>query len=229
MDAVTDYHEPLRLELGAYLLGALDPADRSAVAAHLADCPACRNELAELAGLPGLLGQLTVEEAAATLDVAGEPGQRVLDAALTGMTRARRQQRRRWLAGAAVAVLLAAGAATAGTIAATASVTASATAPTGVTVTAADPTTHVQAIATLRGGPAGTVIGLRLAGVAPGLHCELIAVGTDGHREVAGTWRAAYTGDVSVTGTTAIPQDELAALQVVTTDGAPLVTLPAPR
>jgi hypothetical protein len=41
--------------LGGYVLGALDPEERAAVAAHLADCPACAAEHARLAGLPALL------------------------------------------------------------------------------------------------------------------------------------------------------------------------------
>lgn len=53
----------IRLELGVYVLGAIEAAGRSAVDAHLACCPGCRNELAELAGLPGLLSRVTADEA----------------------------------------------------------------------------------------------------------------------------------------------------------------------
>jgi hypothetical protein len=59
-----------RISLGAYVLGALDPADRSALEAHLVTCPACRAELASLAGLPGLLGRLRLDDVA---DLAGDP------------------------------------------------------------------------------------------------------------------------------------------------------------
>jgi anti-sigma factor RsiW len=45
----------LREELGGYLLGALDPGERDAVAAHLATCPACAAEHERLALLPDLL------------------------------------------------------------------------------------------------------------------------------------------------------------------------------
>jgi anti-sigma factor RsiW len=37
----------VRLDLGAYLLGAIGTADRSAVDAHLASCAACRDELVQ--------------------------------------------------------------------------------------------------------------------------------------------------------------------------------------
>jgi anti-sigma factor RsiW len=42
-------------ELGGYLLGALEPAEREAVARHLETCPECAAEHAHLAGLPALL------------------------------------------------------------------------------------------------------------------------------------------------------------------------------
>jgi anti-sigma factor RsiW len=45
----------IRLELGAYLVGAISPADRATLVRHLASCQRCRDELADLAGLPGLL------------------------------------------------------------------------------------------------------------------------------------------------------------------------------
>ena len=45
----------LRHELGGYVLDALEPDERDALAAHLAACPACAAEHARLAGLPALL------------------------------------------------------------------------------------------------------------------------------------------------------------------------------
>jgi hypothetical protein len=50
------------VSLGAYLLGALDPAERSAFEEHLETCPACQAELLRLAPLPGLLQRLTPED-----------------------------------------------------------------------------------------------------------------------------------------------------------------------
>jgi anti-sigma factor RsiW len=52
----------IRLELGVYVLGVIGSADRIAVDAHLACCADCRDELAELAGLPGLLSRATLDE-----------------------------------------------------------------------------------------------------------------------------------------------------------------------
>jgi anti-sigma factor RsiW len=44
-----------RPELGTYVLGAISPQDREALVRHLTSCPACRDELAAMAALPGLL------------------------------------------------------------------------------------------------------------------------------------------------------------------------------
>jgi hypothetical protein len=49
----------------AYVLGALTGAERAEYEDHLAGCRRCRDAVAELAGMPGLLGQLTPAEAMA--------------------------------------------------------------------------------------------------------------------------------------------------------------------
>ncbi len=45
-------------EDGAYVLGALSPADRLEFERHLTDCADCTRAVRELAGLPGLLGRV---------------------------------------------------------------------------------------------------------------------------------------------------------------------------
>jgi hypothetical protein len=55
--------EQARISLGVYVLGAIDPAERAMVDAHLATCQACRDELDGLAGLPALLAMVSTEEA----------------------------------------------------------------------------------------------------------------------------------------------------------------------
>jgi hypothetical protein len=54
-----------RLSLGVYVLGAIDPAERTLVDGHLATCRDCRDELAGLAGIPALLARVGTEEAIA--------------------------------------------------------------------------------------------------------------------------------------------------------------------
>jgi predicted lipoprotein with Yx(FWY)xxD motif len=103
-----------------YLTGAITPADRPVVLRHLASCEWCREELAGLAGLPGLLRRPSVRDAAEPASgssgasagssgaFAGSSGKVPLSRLLSGMAM-RRRRRRRWVA-AAAAVVLAAGA-----------------------------------------------------------------------------------------------------------------------
>lgn len=48
----------------AYVLGALSPDERRDFEEHLAGCSSCRAAVAELAGIPGLLAQVSPEDAA---------------------------------------------------------------------------------------------------------------------------------------------------------------------
>lgn len=56
-------HGAIRELLGAYALGAVDPDERRRVEAHLAECPACRAELAELRAAASALPLLASERA----------------------------------------------------------------------------------------------------------------------------------------------------------------------
>ncbi|HEY0259186.1 MAG TPA: zf-HC2 domain-containing protein [Lacisediminihabitans sp.] len=62
---MNDNVDPFRDWDSAYVLGALGSDDRRAFERHLATCPACAAAVAELAGLPGILGRLTADEAVA--------------------------------------------------------------------------------------------------------------------------------------------------------------------
>jgi Putative zinc-finger len=66
--------EDVRLELGVYLLGSIGAADRGAVEGHLASCADCRNMLAELACLPGLLHRVTAGDAGLTVGAGAAAG-----------------------------------------------------------------------------------------------------------------------------------------------------------
>ena len=197
-------------DLGAYVLGALDPAERSRLEAHLAGCTACRDELAELAGLPGLLGRLTPEEAERGLPA---PTPRVLERLLAEAASTRRK--RRLLVGAAAAAVLVVG----GTLAGVS--VGSPPAPYSITASAG----AVYAQAELTATPAGTTIRLRLRGVPAGQRCRLLAITREGRVIDAGSWYATGQGYAGVTETAAVPRADLASLRVQTLDGAPLVTI----
>lgn len=100
--------------LGVYVTGAIPPADRAVVVRHLASCERCRDELAGLAALPGLLRRLPAPAAAqppgggaaAPGPEAGEP---LLGRVLSRI--AARRRRRRWALTAAAIVLAATAAA----------------------------------------------------------------------------------------------------------------------
>jgi predicted anti-sigma-YlaC factor YlaD len=106
----------VRISLGVYVLGAIDPAERAVVDAHLATCRDCRDELAGLAGLPALLARVNPDEisricADDTVRTATEdrpPGE--LIGTVLDLAEARRR-RTRWrsLAAAAAVVAIAGG------------------------------------------------------------------------------------------------------------------------
>lgn len=208
-------HADLRLALGAYVLGALEPAERAELAAHLEDCARCRAEVAEFAPLPGLLRRLTPDEARTSAEpVPVGP----LRGAVAVATRRRRVRRWRLVAVAAtVAVVGGIGAAV---------VVEQDTGPAGETISATDPGTGVHASAILRQTASGTKIALTMQGVRAGEHCRLVTIARDGRRQVSGSWRAAYDGDVVVDVATDLEPSQLARLQVTTLAGRPLVEIP---
>ncbi|GAA3137690.1 hypothetical protein JOF29_000110 [Kribbella aluminosa] len=54
------------IAIGAYVLGALDAAERLQTERHLRDCASCREALLQFAHLPGLLHTLTLEDVTST-------------------------------------------------------------------------------------------------------------------------------------------------------------------
>ncbi len=210
-------HADLRLALGAYVLGALEPSEHAEVAAHLEDCAACRSELTDLAPMPGLLGRLTADEARTTAEESVPAA--ALEGALAVVAARRRVRRRRWASlAAAVAVAIAIGVGL--------SLGQGDPGRGDLTISATDAGTHVSATAKLRTTASGTSIALTMRGVPAEARCRLVVVDRSGHREVAGSWRASYAGGVSFDGATAISRPALARLEVVTFGGRRLVTIP---
>jgi anti-sigma factor RsiW len=207
-----------RLSLGAYVLGALDPIERAEVEAHLSECVTCRDELAGLAAMPGLLSRVRLED---VLEPPASPSPASTQR-LIGRLRAARRTRRRRIAVATSAVALAATAAV-GLAVITGGTGGSGSAGESASIPATSPRTGVAATFAVRPASWGTAVRVRLRGVRPGTQCRLIAVSRDGHREVAGTWRATYDGTTDVQTATAISKDQLASFEVVTTAGRRLL------
>jgi hypothetical protein len=213
--------------LGVLVLGALEPKDRDQVEEHVRACASCSAQLAEFAPLPGLLKRID----SSVLDPTPAPVA-ILDKALVhlrspealdpGAGRRRSGPRAIWLLAAAIAVVIA------GLAGARSAQVFPFTAPSSLVAAAADSTTGVSATVTLRPSPSGTHVLLALTGVAPGAHCQLVAVGKDGQREVAATWVASYDGEAHVAGTTGLPTAQIASLDVTTPQGTTLVSVPLP-
>ena len=213
MNATCD--STLRLSLGAYVLGALDPVERAEVDAHLSDCAACRDELAGLAAMPGLLARVRIED---VLEPSPSPSPAMIARLLRRLRAARRARRRRFAVAGAAVTLAAAGM---GAVV----LSTGGSGPTGETasVAAVNARSGVSAKLGLRPESWGTAVHVRLRGVLAGTRCRLIAVSKSGAREVAGTWRATYDGTADVEAATAIPKDQLASFAVVNEAGRPLV------
>jgi hypothetical protein len=96
----------------AYVLGALAPAERLDFEGHLAGCARCRAGVAEIAGLPGLLGQVGPADAArlaGSPDLHEGPPSTLLPEVLATARRERSRLARTLLGVAAAVVLLLAG------------------------------------------------------------------------------------------------------------------------
>ena len=105
-----------RLSLGVYVLGAIDPAERALVDAHLATCRDCRDELAGLAGLPALLARVNPDEIsriraddAVPPAASEEPPEELLGTVLSLAEARKRRNRWRFVSAAAAVVVIAAG------------------------------------------------------------------------------------------------------------------------
>jgi Putative zinc-finger len=221
-DLPRDPEHAARLDLGAYLIGSLAPAERVVVERHLAACERCRGELAELAPLPGLLARLDPDEARhQTLS----PSPDLLPRALEAVRHQQAADRRtllRWRAGAATA-------AAAAVVAAAAAVVPAVLPEPDVapalpfTVTAGVPAAGTGSMEP-RGW--GTAVRLELTGLPPAAGYQAYATSRDGHTEVAATWGPTPSGRAVVSGATAIQRADLASIQVRTVDGRELLNLP---
>jgi len=93
-----------RPSLGVYVLGAIDPAERALVDAHLLTCQDCRDELAGLAGLPALLARAGPHAGADD-----QPPDELIGTVLDLAEARRRRTRWRFVAAAAAVVAIAGG------------------------------------------------------------------------------------------------------------------------
>ncbi len=199
-------------DLGAYVLGALDPADRLRVEEHVRGCHACAAELGELRTLPPLLEKVQLGDLA---DAAVTPSPDLFERVSAAVDADRaRAVRRRLLVAAAVLAVLGAGAGTA-------TWALRSDEPTR-TVVAGD--VRMTVTATAEG--TGTALDVRVAGVPPRTNCTLLVVDRDGNRHPAGEWSATYAGEASFRGWSDVDRSDVADVVLLGTDGSELVRLP---
>ncbi len=178
--------------LGVYVVGAIEPYERSQLEAHLNQCYNCREELAGLAVLPALLHRIPVPEAE-QIAMAGEadgqdaenPAPRALSGLLADAGARRRSRRVRTALAVAAALLVAVGggAAVATSFAQSGQPVASSTFD---VAHARDGKVDVN----VRYDPTrwGTEMWVRVRGVPEWTDCRFWVTTADGHTKLAGGW-----------------------------------------
>lgn len=197
------------VDVAAYALGVLEPAEAERYERHLAGCASCTLELEQLLPTTALL---------ATVDPASlrQPDETsILDRLLAAVAAERRRLRRRFritlASGTAVAALATVLALVVGAPLLTASPGTSpvptppvqaATPPAGIggeaaegeRFTATDPTTGVTVEAHLSSWDWGTAVAFTLSTLTGPRDCELVLVYADGSEKIAGSWRVPREG-----------------------------------
>jgi hypothetical protein len=213
---------------GAYVLGALSPAERTGYEAHLAGCESCGAAVARLAPMPGLLGRVDP----AALEPSRSPSPTRLVNLIEAVTRQRRRwtRQRRWQLAAVAAVT--AGLVSAGGVVwsglAGGDTGGGPPAPAVVMepVAQAAPITAQVAFWPEAGGT-GVWMACQYSPVAyqaPASTFRLVAVGPDGASEQLGSWRAAPGDQVVLSGLTRFSRDELVRIELHSSGGAVLLS-----
>ncbi len=223
----------LRRELGVYVLGAMAPADRGAIESHLAYCAGCRSQLAELAGLPGLLHRVAADDLGVLVPAVGANRGGPSSAQPLGALLAQAARRRKYRAclqlGAAAAIGLAIGASIAyGALHAPPQPLAAATLPGAMTVRGHNPRDHATAVVRFAGQRWGVQLYVQVNGVAPGTRCVLEVTDSRGQESAAASWTVA-AGDESAWygASSSVPVADVRGF-VVTAGTRPLVRVSVP-
>jgi len=202
-----------RLALGVYVLGAIDPAERALVDAHLATCRDCRDELAGLAGLPALLARVNPDEISriSAEDTVGtvtddEPPAELIGTVLDLAQARRRRNRWRFLAAAAAVVAIAGGLFAGLNSANTRTVPVPSAVGQWETVQAANSVTGTSASIAYGERSWGYTFAVLTDHIAMGTTCQLWVVHPDGTRTQVAAWTTAsdegrtwYPGSMAAT------------------------------
>ena len=200
-----------RVSLGVYVLGAIDPADRALVDAHVATCRDCRDELAGLAGLPALLARVSPQEAmalaasdippppdmadivAGIVDEARVPPRELLGTVLD-LAAARRRRLLEVGLGVAAALIIAVGVFSGLRLSSSPASSTTASEQTyagpalGPWQTVTSSAQGVSAAVSYRPMGWGTELAVKVSGIPLGVGCQLWVIGPDGGKTLAGSW-----------------------------------------
>lgn len=213
-----DDHDALRLSLGSYLTGGLSPDERQETQAHLASCPTCQAEVAQLAPLPGLIARIPPTHLIDGPSRApAELGKHLLGE-LQRRQQHRRQVVRRWkiltLSSAATAVAV---------LVAVIFFSGRQAAPgPGRPLRAADPQIVSRGTATFEPRPWGTQIQLHLERLPPGTSFVAWVDGPGTHTN-AGSWGPTASHEATVAIAANITPPHITQLVISTTAGQPLL------
>jgi hypothetical protein len=211
----------------SYVLGALSTAERHEYEAHLCTCPSCHRAVGELAGMPALLGLLDrndIESIAGAGGVDGElsaPPPEMLGSLLAVVRRRRRARLLTWAGGVAAAAAVAIGVLVAVRFHSVASPPLpEAAAPLSMTAVEPSPLTATVRLVSHSWGTGiemNCTYGPEPEGADDGDVDKLamVAVGRDGSRTQLATWLAPTGVLATLAGSTSMPIDQIASIQVV--------------
>ncbi|WP_431677753.1 anti-sigma factor family protein [Kitasatospora sp. KL5] len=219
-------HHGQHVDVGAYILGVLDPEDLERFEVHLAGCAVCAAEIDELSGVAPLLAEL-----ADAGPVAAPPSPQLLDRLVGEVSATRRRSRVRRLALVAAAAVLVVGGPLA-TLAATGGDDHTPPPAAVAQFAATDPATGVSAHVGVEPKKWGSSISLSLSNVTGPKNCDLVAVSRTGERQTVTTWAVPATGygtdALQTTGGAALAPGDIDHFEVRTLDGNQLlVSVPA--
>jgi hypothetical protein len=212
-----------------YVLGALSNAERHEYEDHLSTCLRCRSAVGELAGMPALLGLLSqddvesIERSGAVDGESPSPPPEMLGSLLATVRRRRRLRVLAWTGGMAAAAAVVIGVLVATRPQAVAPVPVpQAAAPLSMTQVEPSPLT---ATVSLVGHSWGTGVAMDCTygresdgGDDDVDELAMVAVGRDGTRTQLATWLARTGVLASPAGSTSMPIDRIASIQVVSVE-----------
>lgn len=218
----------IRQLLGVYVVGAIDPAERTLVDEHLGECQLCRDELAGLAGLPAMMSRVPVADvewldtAVTELPALQEPSDEMLASLLRQVSVKRRSRMRRSvLAVAAAAVIAAGGAAAAMQL----------TRPPTVTSDVAQAANgRVAAVVDYSPASWGTAMRVQVTGIPSGTKCQFWVVGKDGRASYAGAWTVGsslYGGKAWYSASSSWKAGSVSSFRITSGGGRLLLKIPA--